>query len=158
PISVTTPAGTATSGTFTVTAAPEVTVSIAPQIQGYVVGQTKQFTATVTCNTNTAVTWSSTPAGLVSTTGLFTAPASATTSVTITATSAADTSKSASLSFPVRDRNLNTQGSVDVVDLATLSKYYGATGLAVGDAASCCDLNGDGKVDDDDITLFFLGF
>ncbi len=158
PISVTTPAGTATSGTFTVTAAPEVTVSIAPQIQGYVVGQTKQFTATVTGNTNTAVTWSSTPAGLVSTTGLFTAPASATTSVTITATSAADTSKSASLSFPVRDRNLNTQGSVDVVDLATLSKYYGATGLAVGDAASCCDLNGDGKVDDDDITLFFLGF
>jgi len=78
--------------------------------------------------------------------------------VTITATSAADTSKSASLSFPVRDRNLNAQGSVDVVDLATLSKYYGATGLAVGDAASCCDLNGDGKVDDDDITLFFLGF
>ena len=55
-------------------------------------------------------------------------------------------------------RERGYQGSVDVVDLATLSKYYGATGLAVGDAASCCDLNGDGKVDDDDITLFFLGF
>lgn len=159
PIAVTSPSGTATSSSiFTITAS-QIAVVITPQILGYVVGQTKQFTATVTGAANTAVTWSSTPTGLVSATGLFTAPAAAT-SVTLTATSAADVTKAASLSFPVRDRNLNlsSDSAVDVLDLATLSKYYGATGLVANDAAAVCDLNGDGTVNDDDITLFFAGF
>ncbi|HLG95329.1 MAG TPA: hypothetical protein VKX49_03340, partial [Bryobacteraceae bacterium] len=60
--------------------------------------QTQQFGATVTGNANTSVTWSLSPAaGTISSTGLYTAPASiaAQQTVTVTATSVADGSKSA---------------------------------------------------------------
>ncbi len=61
--------------------------------------QSQQFTATVTGSSNTAVTWSLSPAvGTISASGLYTAPgviASAQT-VTVTATSVADATKSAS--------------------------------------------------------------
>lgn len=159
PIVVVSPSGTATSSvSFTVTTS-QVLVLIDPRVLGCVVGQTKQFSAVVTGTTNIAVSWSSNPTGLVSTSGLFTAPATPT-AVTVTATSVADPAKSDSLSFPVKGRNLNLSGdnSVDVLDLALLSKHYGATGLGASDAAAVCDLNGDGSVDDADITLFFLGF
>ena len=66
------------------------------------VSQTSQFTATVSGLSNTAVTWSLSPSvGTVSSTGLYTAPASITSSQTVTvkATSAADPTKSASASI-----------------------------------------------------------
>lgn len=53
-----------------------VAVSISPTTATVSQGATKTFTATVTGSTNTAVTWASAPTtGLVSTSGLFTAPA-----------------------------------------------------------------------------------
>jgi hypothetical protein len=63
--------------------------------------QTAQFTATVTNTTNTAVTWAVTTAngGTISSTGLYTPPTIASglpATVTVTATSAADTTKSGS--------------------------------------------------------------
>jgi hypothetical protein len=65
--------------------------------------QTAQFSATVSNSSNTAVTWSVATAngGTISSSGLYTAPmvvAGLPTSVTITATSAADTTKSGSAS------------------------------------------------------------
>jgi hypothetical protein len=63
-------------------------------------GQTKQFTATVTGSSNTAVNWTST-GGTVSNAGLFTA-GSAAGSFSVTATSAADTTKSASASVTIQ--------------------------------------------------------
>ena len=74
------------------------------------VGQTYQFTATVTNTTNTAVTWmaggvtgGNATAGTISGTGLYTAPAMVPTptNVTIMATSQADTTKSASASVGI---------------------------------------------------------
>jgi hypothetical protein len=74
------------------------------------VTQTVQFTATVSHSTNTAVTWSlagagcsGTTCGTISSSGLYTTPASVPSpaTVTVTATSAADTSKSASATVTV---------------------------------------------------------
>ena len=75
--------------------------SVFPNNTGWSPVQTAQFTATVTNTTNTAVTWAvTTPnGGTIDANGLYTAPTVAAglpTSVTIKATSAADTSKSAS--------------------------------------------------------------
>ncbi|HXP11372.1 MAG TPA: Ig-like domain-containing protein, partial [Acidobacteriaceae bacterium] len=77
-----------------------VSVSVTPPTATLYGGQTQQFSATVTNTSNTAVTWSISPAGLgtISSTGLYTAPATITTKqpVTITATSQEDNTKSAS--------------------------------------------------------------
>ena len=88
---------------------PPVSVSVSPGATVYPsyaswpagTPQTTQFTATVTNSSNTAVTWSVTPAngGSISSTGLYTSPMIALGlpgSATVTATSQADPTKSAS--------------------------------------------------------------
>jgi hypothetical protein len=78
-----------------------VAVSISPTSATVASGATRQFTATVTGSTNTAVTWSAT-SGTVSSSGLFTAPTvSANTTVTITAISQADSSQTATATVTV---------------------------------------------------------
>ena len=83
----------------TVQAAPTVSVQISPTSATVQTGQTKQFTATVTGSSNTAVTWTAT-GGTVSNSGLFTA-GSTTGNFTVTATSVADTTKSSSAQVTV---------------------------------------------------------
>ena len=88
-------------GTWTAIApAVAVSVSVGPTSVSLSGGQSQQFTATVSNTSNTAVTWSQSPVGVgtLSSSGLYTAPttASAQQAVTITATSVADTTKSAS--------------------------------------------------------------
>jgi hypothetical protein len=77
----------------------EVTVGVLPSTATLSASQTQQFTASVGNTSNTAVTWSISPAGIgsVSGAGLYTAPAAIATQqiVTVTATSVADTSKKA---------------------------------------------------------------
>ncbi|HTS24238.1 MAG TPA: Ig-like domain-containing protein, partial [Bryobacteraceae bacterium] len=101
-VTATSAADTTKSATaqVTVQAAPAVSVSISPATATVQAGQTKQFTATVTGSSNTAVTWTAT-GGTVSNTGLFTA-GSATGSFAVTATSAADTTKSATAQVTVQ--------------------------------------------------------
>jgi hypothetical protein len=115
------------AGTFTVTAtsvadttklanaavtvtAPPVAISISPKTSSLQAGQSQQFTATVTGTTNTAVNWSvdgiiggSSTTGVVSPTGLYTAPTNVTSnqSFTVTASSVADPNQSASASVTV---------------------------------------------------------
>jgi hypothetical protein len=75
-----------------------VAVQVNPTSASLTAAQTQQFTASVTGSANTAVNWSLNPAlGTISTSGLYTAPATVTgnPSVTVTATSAADPAKSA---------------------------------------------------------------
>jgi len=81
-----------------ITLYPPVTVSVSPSTATLYPGQTQQFAATVTNSGNTAVIWSVSGAGKVSSSGLYTAPASVTAqqSVTVTATSQANSSKAAS--------------------------------------------------------------
>lgn len=78
--------------TLVVTGSTVIAVVISP-VSSVIAGTPKQFTATVTGSTNTAVTWKTT-GGTISSAGLFTGVNVG--SVTITATSVADTTKSAS--------------------------------------------------------------
>ena len=105
---------------------PQVTVSGAGQVR---LGSTAQLTATVTNETNTAVTWAvngitggSAAVGTISTTGLYTPPASmpATNPVTITAVSvAAPTLVGAAVE--------TIWNPSPAVTTATVSQTYGAT-------------------------------
>jgi len=75
-----------------------VLVQVNPSTASLYAAQQQQFTSTVTGNSNTAVTWSYSPqVGTLTAGGLYTAPASVTTAqtVSVTATSQADTTKSA---------------------------------------------------------------
>lgn len=89
------------SASVTVTAAPVVTVTISPSTVSIPSNATQQFAATVTNVSNTAVTWSCS-GGVISTSGLYTAPATAGT-YTVKATSVGDTTKSATATVTVTD-------------------------------------------------------
>ncbi len=96
-----------TNVTLTVTV---VAVSISPTTASVQTTKTQQFTATVTGTSNTAVTWrvnavtgGNSTVGTVSTSGLYTAPATVPSpaTVTVTAISQANTAKSASATVTV---------------------------------------------------------
>jgi len=98
------------SSTATVTVIPPIAVSISPTTAQVLIGGHQQFTATVQNTTNTAVTWSvagtgctGSACGTISTSGLYTAPASAPSpaQVAVTATSVADPTKSSTASVTV---------------------------------------------------------
>jgi len=99
-----------------------VSVNVTPPTISLYASQTQQFNATVTGNSNTAVTWSINPSnvGSISASGFYTAPASipAGTTVTVMATSVADVSKSASATVTLQPVALT-------VNPATLSMYRG---------------------------------
>ncbi|HEY1339874.1 MAG TPA: Ig-like domain-containing protein, partial [Bryobacteraceae bacterium] len=89
------------SGTAAVTIpAPSVSVSVSPTSVNLQPGQTRQFTATVTGSSNTAVTWSCT-GGTISAAGLYTA-GNAAGNFTVKATSAADATKSATAAVSIQ--------------------------------------------------------
>src|SRR5205823_21502 len=79
--------------------ASQVAVSITPTAASLAAGGTQQFTATVTGDSNTAVTWWAS-VGTVTSSGLYTAPSTAGSYVVI-ARSVADTSASASATVDV---------------------------------------------------------
>jgi hypothetical protein len=87
------------TATATVTVNPAVQVSVSPTTASLQPGQTKQFTATVMGNSNTAVTWTAT-GGTISASGLFTAGATAG-SFAVTAKSVADPTKTATATVTV---------------------------------------------------------
>ncbi len=76
-----------------------VQVSVSPTSASVQAGLTKQFTATVTGSSNTALNWSAT-GGTISNSGLFTAGSTAG-NFTVMATSVADSSKTASASVTI---------------------------------------------------------
>ncbi|MBV9623766.1 MAG: putative Ig domain-containing protein [Acidobacteria bacterium] len=89
------------SASVTVTPAGAVSVSVSPASATLAAGGRQQFTATVQGTTNSAVSWS-VSAGTITSVGLFTAPqVSSATTVSVVATSAADTTKQASASVAV---------------------------------------------------------
>ncbi len=101
-------ADTTQSASATVTVA--LAISITPTSAAITVSQAQQFTATVTFSTNTAVNWQvngiaggNATYGTISTSGLYTAPATVTgtMAVTITAVAQADTTQSASASLRI---------------------------------------------------------
>jgi len=101
-VTATSQADTTKSGSATITI-PAVTVAVLPHASTVILGASQQFTATVTNATNTAVTWSLSGPGSVSTSGLYAAPATLTTpaTATVTATSQADPNKTMSITFSI---------------------------------------------------------
>jgi hypothetical protein len=101
-ISAISQADSTTLGSATISLEPTVAVSVSPVTASLYGGQTQQLTATVANSSNTAVTWTVTPVGVgtISTAGLYTVPATVTTqqTVSITATSQADSTQSAVVS------------------------------------------------------------
>src|SRR5712692_7402179 len=87
-----------------------ISVSVSPSTANVLLGNTQQFTATVTGTSNTAATWKvngvpggNSTFGTISSAGLYTAPAKLPSPATanITATSQADSSKSGSASITI---------------------------------------------------------
>ena len=78
----------------------QVSVTVSPQAPiNLIAGQKQSFTATVTGNSNTAVTWSITGPGSIDQSGNYTAPTpvvTGNTAVTVTATSQAVTTQAGS--------------------------------------------------------------
>jgi len=98
-VTATSVADTTKTASATVTLNPAVSVSVTPSTASLVASQPQQFTAAVTGSSNTSVTWSLSPnAGSISNSGLYTAPSTIASqqTVTVTATSVADTTKTAS--------------------------------------------------------------
>ena len=100
------------SSTYTIASA--VTVTVVPASTTLTPGQTQQFFANVSNTSNTAVTWTISPAGVgsVSAAGLYSAPTSITAqqTVTITATSQADSTKSGSAAIVLQPVQCSTNG------------------------------------------------
>ena len=84
-------------------AIPAVSVGVSPPSPTVILGAAQQFTSPVGNAMNTAVTWSMSGAGTISSTGLYTAPATLTTpsSATVVATSVADPTKSAGTTLTI---------------------------------------------------------
>ncbi len=99
-VTATSAADATKSGSASVTIVQPVSVMVSPTSASVQSGQTKQFTATVTGSSNTAVTWSAT-GGTITSGGLFTAGSAAGTNFSVTATSVADATKSASATVTV---------------------------------------------------------
>ena len=91
------------SATINIQSATAVSVSVTPSSVSLNSGQTQQFTAAVSGSTNTGVTWTAT-GGTITSSGLYSA-GSATGNFAVTATSAADTSKSASAAVTISTGN-----------------------------------------------------
>jgi hypothetical protein len=109
--------------------ATQVGISISPTSASLQTGATRQFTASVTGTTNTAVTWSAT-GGTVSSTGVYTAP-STTGTYTVRATSVADTTKSSSATVSVTSGSTST---TYLLGVSPTSLSYG--NVVVGNSSS----------------------
>jgi YVTN family beta-propeller protein len=110
-----------------------VAVTISPAAVTVSLGQTQQFTAAVTGNSNTNVTWTvnsvtggNSTVGTISTQGLYTAPSNAlnASSVGVVATSVADTSMTATATVTIN--------SGAVVTLYCASVTCGTAGVTLG--------------------------
>jgi hypothetical protein len=115
-------ANTSATSPATISLVP-LAISVTPGTAVVYAGQTQPFTATVSQNTNTAVTWSvfSGP-GTISTSGVYSAPASvaAGTTAIVMATSVADTTKTATASV-----SLQPASSITITPPTTATLYSG---------------------------------
>lgn len=143
--------GGSSSTTPTPPPSSDVTVAISPTTSTVGYGATQQFTATVTGSTNTAVTWSvssatsssSTEIGVVSSAGLYTAPAATSVPEAPTADSvnvtAGDTTSDVNIAVP--PLNSVTSITVTATSQADLSRSASASvtlsGISVMAVGQC---------------------
>ena len=134
------------TATITITA-PVVTVSVTPATPTVILGATQQFTATVRGTTNKAVTWSTGGPGTINSSGLYATPATLNTpkTVTVTATSQADTTKSSSATITIPAVTVAVLPHVSTVILGA-SQQFTATVANATNTAVDWSLSGPGSV------------
>ncbi|MDE3245083.1 MAG: hypothetical protein KGN80_03270 [Acidobacteriota bacterium] len=135
-----------------------VEVGVGPAQATLPSGGSRIFTAAVLGASDQSVTWDTT-GGSLSPQGSrmvrYTAPEAAG-SYTLRGTSTADPARSASAAVLVKSRDLNGDGSVDVLDLALAAAAYSGSGTPATDTRP--DFDGDGDVDDEDLAALLLGY
>lgn len=149
-VRVTSNADPASFARATVRVSPVTMFVVAPTTATVLAGGTLSLSGSV--NTGT-ILWVASGGSLSDSTGtslIFTAPG-ATGTCTVTATASADTSQTKTITIRVKTRDQDGNGTADVLDLAYFARSFGASD-------GPCDLNGDGIVDDLDITIFLSGF
>ncbi len=123
------------SGLFFDSGTPTVAVSVSPASATLTANGQQQFTAAVRGTNNTAVTWSMNPSvGTLTTSGLYTAPAtiSSAQTITITATSVADTSKSANATVTLSTATNSAKFvTLDTTTQGNWKGVYGSNGYNV---------------------------
>ena len=133
---------TSNAATLTVSSSGSVTVTLSPRRVGLTTSEPQTFTATVTGDPNTAVTWSvdnvaggSSAVGTISTAGVYTPPSIAGTH-TVTATSVADTSSFASATVAVTDLIGITTQRYDAARTGQNLSEYALTASVLGTAGA----------------------
>jgi serine protease len=113
-------ADTTKSASAQVTVAPVITVAVSPGGATVIVSSSQMMSATVANSTNMAVTWQvngitggNTTAGTISTSGLYTAPATVPSpaTVTVTAVSAADSARSGTAQLTISAASITASAS-----------------------------------------------
>ena len=154
-ITVTSPAGTGTTPSpFTVALVGPAITSFNPTsglARSAVTLTGTGFTGT------TAVKFNGTPAtfSVLSDTAISTSVPAGATSGILTVTTPVGSATSAS-AYTIKTRDLNGDGIIDVLDLATLVRAFGAVSSS-SHWNPAADLTGDGVVDDLDLALFLAG-
>jgi hypothetical protein len=113
---------------------PEITLNVSPEIAVLSPNQKQQFTANITGTPNTAVTWSAS-SGSISSSGLYTAPASGRlTEVTITAISNANNTSGASALVKIQSASTVGVPTIltPVMAQAEVGTFYSETFKALG--------------------------
>jgi hypothetical protein len=125
------------SGSATITI-PAVTVSAAPKVSSVILGASQQFTATVTNATNTSVTWNLSGPGSLSSSGLYTAPATLNTpsTATVQAVSQADPYKTMSITFSIPAVTVGISPQSPTVMLGATQQFTAAVGSATNTAVT----------------------
>jgi len=133
---------TSNAATLTVNPASGVTVTVSPRRVGLTTSEPQTFTATVTGNANTSVTWSvdgiangNSTVGMISSGGVYTPPATAGVH-TVTATSVASPGTSATSSVAVTDLAGVTTQRYDAARTGQNLSEYALTGTTVGTAGA----------------------
>lgn len=146
-VTATSVADPAKSASAAVTLAPSVGVSVSPPAITLSINQTQQFAATVTGSANPAVTWSLTGAGTLSSSGLYTAPATinASATATVTATSVADGTKLANATVTLSPVAVGV-GPASATLSPTQTQQFTATVTGSANTAVTWSLTGSGSI------------
>ena len=125
----------------TITLKPS-TITVSPTTASITAGQTKQFSTQLTGPSDNSVTWSVSGSGTILNSGLYTAPASlsSTTTATVTVTSVADSSLNASATVTVSPVSSTPSGTAVTAcgqSLQANTTYYLANDIGSSGSSLC---------------------
>jgi YD repeat-containing protein len=134
---------------LTVTWQDPVSVTVLPATASVNANQTQQFTATVQNTSNTAVTWSRTPAlGSVSSSGLYTPPSpiSSQQNVTVTATSVADPTRSGSATVTLMPVTVSVSSANSSISPSRTNQFTATVTGSTNSAVTWSMVSGPGTI------------